>query len=102
MNKINYPKSSEILFLRGDINYTEFHLVDGKMIVSSFTLKKHEECLEGFLRVSKKHLVNPKYIKELAQTGVNVQLELLNGNAIKVARRRVGLVKSSFNDSIFL
>ncbi|MFC3811274.1 LytR/AlgR family response regulator transcription factor [Lacihabitans lacunae] len=96
MNKINYPKSSEILFLRGDINYTEFHLVDGKMIVSSFTLKKHEEYLEGFLRVSKKHLVNPDFVRKVAVEGAKAQVELNDGKRLTVSRRRIEYVKNIF------
>ena len=51
MTKTNYPESNEILFLRGDINYTEFHLVNGRKVVSSFTLLRYEEKFEGFVRV---------------------------------------------------
>lgn len=88
MNKLNYPKSNEILFLRGDINYTEFHLVDGKMIVSSFTLKKHEEYLVGFLRVSKKHLVNPDFVRKVEHNQGKKHIEMQNGTVISIARRR--------------
>ena len=88
MIKINYPQSNEILFLRGDINYTEFHLVDGKKVVSSFTLLRHQEKLEGFLRVSRKHLVNPSYITEIENMHGVRQVLMHNGERITVARRR--------------
>lgn len=93
MIKINYPQSNEILFLRGDINYTEFHLVDGKKVVSSFTLLRHQEKLEGFLRVSRKHLVNPEYITEIENRHGVRQVLMLNGERIAVARRRKNTFK---------
>lgn len=88
MIKINYPQSNEILFLRGDINYTEFHLVDGKKMVSSFTLLRHQERLDGFLRVSRKHLVNPEYVLQVEVNQGVRQILMLNGERISVARRR--------------
>jgi DNA-binding LytR/AlgR family response regulator len=97
MIKINYPQSNEILFLRGDINYTEFHLVDGKKMVSSFTLLRHQEKLGGFIRVSKNHLVNPDFVKGLEHSGNYAQVELVNGNLLKVSRRRIDFVKTKFS-----
>lgn len=95
MIKTNYPQSNEILFLRGDINYTEFHLVDGKKLVSSSTLLKHQEKLISFLRVSKSHLVNPDFVKNVAYEGTYAQVELMNGNLLKISRRRIDHVKNS-------
>jgi DNA-binding LytR/AlgR family response regulator len=88
MIKINYPQSNEILFLRGDINYTEFHLVDGKKMVSSTTLLRHQERLDGFLRVSRKHLVNPEYVKEFRKEHKIHFVVLLSGHELKVSRRK--------------
>ncbi|OYU66925.1 MAG: hypothetical protein CFE22_06460 [Cytophagaceae bacterium BCCC1] len=97
MIKINYPQSNEILFLRGDINYTEFHLVDGKKVVSSFTLLRHQEKLGGFIRVSKNHLVNPEYVEEMELFGVYASLKMANGNLLKISRRRINYVKNSIS-----
>ena len=97
MMRLNYPQSNEILFLKGDINYTEFHLVDGKKIVSSSTLLKHQEKLISFIRVSKSHLVNPVFVKNMEHQGAYAQIELLNGNHLKVSRRRIDYVKNSIS-----
>lgn len=94
MIRINYPPNDNILFLRGDINYTEFHLVDGKKVISSFTLLRHQEKLGSFIRVSKSHLVNPDYVKNVAQEGTYAQVELMNGNLLKISRRRIDHVKN--------
>jgi DNA-binding LytR/AlgR family response regulator len=88
MIKINYPQSNEILFLRGDINYTEFHLVDGKKVVSSTTLLRHQERLDGFLRVSRKHLVNLNYVDDIKTVKGKRYLLMQNKEEILVARRR--------------
>lgn len=88
MLAVNLPSPQDILFLRGDINYTEFHLVNGKKVVSSTTLLRHQEKLDGFLRVSRKYLVNPKYITEIENRQGVRQVLMLNGERIAVARRR--------------
>ncbi len=90
MLAVNLPSPQDILFLRGDINYTEFHLVNGKKVVSSTTLLRHQEKLEGFLRVSRKYLVNPEYITEIENRHGVRQVLMLNGERIAVARRRKG------------
>lgn len=92
MVKVNYPQSNEILFLRGDINYTEFHLLNGKKMVSSSTLLKHQEKLENFIRVSKKHLINPKYIAEIESINGIKHIYMQTGEKITVARRRKNLI----------
>lgn len=90
MLAVKLPSPQDILFLRGDINYTEFHLVNGKKVVSSTTLLRHQEKLDGFLRVSRKYLVNPKYITEIENRQGVRQVLMLNGERIAVARRRKG------------
>jgi two-component system LytT family response regulator len=90
MLAVNLPSPQDILFLRGDINYTEFHLVNGKKVVSSTTLLRHQERLDGFLRVSRKYLVNPKYITDIENRHGVRQVLMLNGERIAVARRRKG------------
>lgn len=93
MLAIKLPNPQDILFLRGDINYTEFHLVNGKMLVSSTTLLRYEEKFEGFVRVSRKHLVNPRYFLEYEKIGTSLSLKLTNNNKIKISRRRLNLVQ---------
>lgn len=89
--------SQDIVYLKADINYTEFYLKDGKKIVSSFTLKHHEadERLKGFLRVNKSYLVNQLYIRQYRSHHKDVRIYLTNGYEIKVARRRRVAIKRS-------
>ena len=90
MLAVKLPSPQDILFLRGDINYTEFHLVNGKKVVSSTTLLRHQEKLAGFLRVSRKYLVNPEYITEIENRHGVRKVLMQNGERIAVARRRKG------------
>ncbi len=99
MPKLKYPQSNDILYLRGDINYTEFHLVDGKKIVSSSTLLKHQEKLISFIRVSKSHLVNPVFVKVLMHQGCYASIILTDGSEFKVSRRRIPTVKDKYDAS---
>jgi DNA-binding LytR/AlgR family response regulator len=95
VNIISYPQHNNILYLEADVNYTIFHLIDGKKIVSSFTLKKYEQKQElgAFLRVSKSYLLNPNFIKNCQKDGKKTSIELSNGKIVQVSRRKVGLVK---------
>lgn len=88
-------ESSDVMFLSGDVNYTEIYLISGKKMVSSFTLLRHEERLENFIRVSKKHLVNPKYITGYEVQGKCMHLEMENGNQLQVSRRKIKNVLST-------
>jgi len=87
--------SQDIVYLKADVNYTEFYLKDGKKLVSSFTLKHHEadERLKDFLRVHKSYLVNRMYIGQYRSYQKDVRIYLTNGYEIKVARRRRVAIK---------
>jgi two-component system LytT family response regulator len=99
VNNLSYPLHTGILYLEADINYTIFHLSDGRKIVSSFTLKKYEQKQElgTFLRVSKSCLLNPDFIKNCHKKGKKTSIELSNGKIVQVSRRKVGLVKGLIN-----
>jgi DNA-binding LytR/AlgR family response regulator len=66
--------------------------VDGKKMVSSFTLLRHQEKLDGFLRVSRRYLVNPKYISEIENINGMKNIYMETGEKIPVARRRKNLI----------
>lgn len=79
----------EVILLEAMENYTMFHLLDGKKIVSSLNLKKHQEKLnDDFIRVNRSMLVNVKFIMNTYCKDHTNYLRLRNGNEIKVSRRR--------------
>jgi two-component system LytT family response regulator len=61
-----FYNKTEIIRAEADSNYTELHLVNGKKIVSSKTLKEIEISLAKttFIRVHKSHLININFIKK--------------------------------------
>ncbi len=61
----------EIVRLEADSNYTTFHFTDRKKIITSKVLKQYVALLEpmGFVRTHRSHLVNRKYIQEIAKNG---------------------------------
>jgi len=87
--------TAEIMFLTGDINYSEIYLNSGERMISSSTLLRHEKNFGSFIRVSKKHLVNPDYVSGYELQGRGMELKMQNGDHLTVARRRVKTVLSS-------
>jgi DNA-binding LytR/AlgR family response regulator len=79
--------SNEILFFEGDINYTWIHYsINSNKKILAKTLSEIEDRInsDNFLRVSRKHLVNRKFITEFGRDYV-----LLSDDTIlPVARRR--------------
>lgn len=88
MRRVEY-NTAEIMFLSGDVNYSEIYLIDGKKMLTSTTLSKHEERLDKFVRVNKKYLVNPKFVTEYRIEGRYMHITMTNGDHMKVSRRRV-------------
>ena len=80
--------------LQGDINYTTFHLKNGRTIMIAHTLKYFEDMLHehGFMRVHRAFLVNPQYILKYNEIGHTIEMD---SNLIaQVSRRRMKV----FND----
>ncbi|MEM9024588.1 MAG: LytTR family DNA-binding domain-containing protein, partial [Bacteroidota bacterium] len=83
----------DILYLKGEDNYTRFQLADGHSILVTRTLKEFEELLapEGFLRIHKSSVINPRWIKSyrFENTG---HVRMKNGEDLEVSRRRSKLL----------
>lgn len=94
MAKIPIPPN-EIIFLKADSNYTEFHLLGGKTELSPRTLKHHENslCMKHFLRVSKSFLLNPSYIDGISRGRSSSVVRLKDGTEVVVARRRQSVLE---------
>ncbi len=77
----------EILYLKGDRNYTWFYLQDGRKIMSAKTLKDYESQLpvDYFFRIHKSHLVNLHHLSRILPLD---RLELQDGSVLEVSRRR--------------
>ncbi len=82
--------ANEILFFEGDINYTWIHYRSGKQTVIARTLLYVQQITEtqNFIRVSRKHLVNRKFIIEIQRDYV----VLSDKTILPISRRRRGCV----------
>ena len=79
---------NQIVMLQGFVNYSLVFLANGKKIMLARTLKYFEEklCPEGFIRVHRSYLINPKYLANYDNR--NKSIIMNNGLQIEVARRR--------------
>jgi DNA-binding LytR/AlgR family response regulator len=87
--------SNEILFFEGDINYTWIHFKSGKLKVIARTLLyiQQKAETENFARVSRKYLVNRKFIVEVGKDFV----VLSDKTVLPTSRRRRACVEKKFN-----
>lgn len=76
-----------VLFLEADSNYTRIVLEEGQAILSSFTLGRHVNYFPEFVRVSRKYMLNPIYIKNFIPE--NHKVTSIDGRIFKVSRRRL-------------
>lgn len=78
-----------IVWLQGDGNYTRIHRLDHAPLVVSYTLKRFEEHLTGFVRVRRDVVVNPAFVKTCWKSGPEpFTLCLIDGTVIKAPRRK--------------
>lgn len=80
---------SEILRCEGDNSYTTFHLIEGKKIIVSKTLKVYSELLadHGFCRIFVSHLVNLEHVT-LVKSGRGGEAVMADGINLPIARNR--------------
>ena len=84
--------SNEILFFEGGVNYTWIHFSSCKQSVIARTLLYAQQIEEtkNFIRVSRKYLVNRKFILEIGHD----YMVLSNKTVLPISRRRRGRVCS--------
>ena len=84
---------NDVVLLKGDVNYTTFHLQCGKETLVAHSIKFFEPFLEthGFLRVHRSFMVNPNYVKEYNQE--HEILTMKNGQQANISRRRKHTLK---------
>lgn len=82
---------TQLVLLEALENYTLFHLSDGSRVISSLTLKRHQEKLTSkrFIRVNRSMLINPKFINSIILRNDTHFICLENGKEIRVSRRRI-------------
>lgn len=90
--KMNYGYEvvtiSNIVHCKANGNYSEIHLKDGSVLMSSKTLKEFNQMLEpmGFFRCHQSHLINLEAIK--AFKSFKSEIKLNTGIYVKLARSK--------------
>ena len=79
---------SNVVLLKGDVNYTVFHFLHGREKMVARSIKYFEKFLKthGFLRIHRSFMINPNYIEMY-----NAEKEILtmrNGQEAYISRRR--------------
>ena len=79
----------DIMMLEGYGNYTYVHLINGKKILLSKTLKAFCQLFQqnDFARIRKSYLINLNYLKEVDLSGY-VSVTMQTGQRIEISRRR--------------
>ncbi len=77
----------EIVYCHASGNYTHFHLLGDKKIISAYTLKHYDEILteHGFFRAHKSSLINLTHVKEYRK-GEGGVIILSNDDEIELSR----------------
>ncbi|KAB7732416.1 hypothetical protein F5984_00160 [Rudanella paleaurantiibacter] len=88
----------QIVWVQGDGNYCRIHLVNGRQIMISQTLKVMEGILPQLTRIHKSSMVNPGHVQDIHtlpghHTG---SVRLTGGVELSVARRRLDGVMALF------
>jgi two-component system LytT family response regulator len=81
---------SDIIYLKGENNYTWFYLSSGQRTLSSLNLGYYEVILTGFVRIHKRVMVNPAYVASAERIGPAEGMLLMRDNTmLAIAKRRI-------------
>ena len=89
IDKIEFIKIKEIIYLQSDGKYTFFYLNEQKKIVSSKNLGIYENLLDPdqFFRIHNTYIVNLSKVVSINKASGNY-CEMINGKALPIAKRR--------------
>lgn len=90
----------DILLVRGEGNYSNVILKDGRKFLSCRTLKFFADVLEecGFIRPSKSALINPLAIQHIDFKSQKA-IRLINNEVIPISRRKVRALRILFEQA---
>lgn len=89
LDKIELILMSDIIFCQADGKYTNFHLINGKKIMSSRNLGEYSTILDSnyFFRIHHSFILNLRHITKISKKD-GYYCELSNGATLPVAIRR--------------
>jgi len=78
----------DILFCHANGNYTAFHLVNNKQLLSSYTLKQYHELLidQNFFRAHRSYLINLSHVK-MYRRGDGGTVIMQDGSEIEISKQ---------------
>jgi DNA-binding LytR/AlgR family response regulator len=93
LHKINGIDS--IMYLKGDINYTDVVYLGGKKNTIAHTLKRFEKAsqFQHWLRIHRAYLVNPNYVMTVCFLDSTLQLK--SGEILPISRRKLLSLKGN-------
>jgi two-component system, LytTR family, response regulator len=96
---IHVINSNEIVHIEAQGNYSTFHMVDGRKIVSSKATKEYEDVLldQGFHRIHKSHIVNINKMSYFDKTEGGTMI-MCNGDEVPVASRKRDMLMELFDN----
>ena len=79
---------NDILFCHANGNYTEFHLLNNKQLLSSYTLKQYHELLidQNFFRAHRSYLINLAHVK-MYKRGDGGTVIMNDGSEIEISKQ---------------
>jgi len=88
----------DIIFCHANGNYTEFHLLGKKKLLSSYTLKQYHELLieQNFFRAHRSYLINLSYVK-MYKRGDGGIVVMQDGSEIELSRQNKEAFLQFFN-----
>jgi two-component system, LytTR family, response regulator len=78
----------EIIFCRASGNYTEFHLINNKQLLSSYTLKQYHDLLtdQNFFRTHRSYLINMSFVK-MYRKGDGGTAVMQDGSEVEISKQ---------------
>jgi len=88
----------EIIFCHANGNYTEFHLLNKKKLLSSYTLKQYHELLidHNFFRAHRSYLINLSFV-QMYKRGDGGIVIMQDGSEIELSRQNKEAFLQFFN-----
>lgn len=83
---------ADVVYLKGDSNYTHIYFASGRRVLSARTLAVFEN-MTGFIRTHRCYLINAAYIESLCVIHAKKAFVVLkSGLLLAVSRRRIAYV----------
>ena len=100
LNRWKIIPTTDIIYLKSDINYTDVHTLDNRKQTSGLTLKVLANRITdtNFLRINRGLLINLQYIKAINAVQSDAFVLMTNGKILPVSLRKYKLLMERANN----